>query len=111
MPRRRPRSISPSPPSARRPPPGLRDLRIRDLPPRLTTHQILHRIIDQRCYITWLIAAYGPHRQVSFSLASDPCLIIIDTLQNCLSIGEIVVGGRLGTFTLVGPLPPCDGWV
>ncbi len=94
MPRRRSQSISP--PSDRRLPPSLR-INFR----RLTTHQLLHRIADQQEHILWLIAAYGPDRRFSFTLASRPDSIIVTTLLECLSIGAVITGGSVTTFTLV----------
>ena len=79
MPRRRSRSISPSPPPTRR-------LRFR----RLTPHQILHRIADQQVHIARLIAVYGPTRRVSFTSAHCPDHVILATLYECFSIGEIL---------------------
>jgi len=54
------------------------------------THQILHRIANQRAHITWLIAVYGPTRRVSFTSARCPDSVIVATLYKCLSIGEIL---------------------
>ena len=68
---------------------------------RLTTHQLLHRIADQREHISWLIAAYGPDWRFSFTLASRPNSIIVATLLECLSIGAVITGGSVATFTLV----------
>jgi hypothetical protein len=57
---------------------------------RLTTHQILYCITDQRAHITRLIAVYGPTRRVSFTSARCPDSVIVATLYECLSIGEIL---------------------
>jgi hypothetical protein len=54
------------------------------------THQILHRIADQRAHITRLIAVYGPTQRASFTSARCPDSVIIATLYECLSIGEIL---------------------
>ena len=54
------------------------------------THQILHRIADQRAHITRLIAVYGPTRRVSDTSARCPDSVIVATLYECLSIGEIL---------------------
>ena len=54
------------------------------------THQILHRIADQRAHITRLIAVYGPTRWVSITSARCPDSVIVATLYECLSIGEIL---------------------
>jgi hypothetical protein len=94
MPRRRSRSIS-TPPDQRLPPGHRVNFR------RLTTHQLLHRIADQQEHILWLIAAYGPDRRVSFTLANCLDSIIIATLLECLSIGAVITGGSVTTFTLV----------
>jgi hypothetical protein len=88
---------SPSPPSVRRLPPGLRVNSH-----RLTTHPILHRIAAQRVHISWLIVAYGPNRLVSFTLARCPNSIIVATLSECLSIDSVILGGAIASFTLVG---------
>jgi hypothetical protein len=54
------------------------------------THQLLHLIADQRAHITRLIAVYGPTRRVSFTSARCPNSVIVATLYECLSIGEIL---------------------
>ena len=54
------------------------------------THQLLHRFTDQRAHITWLIAVYGPTRRVSVTSACCPDHVIVATLSECLSIGELL---------------------
>ena len=54
------------------------------------THQLLHRFADQRVHITRLIAVYGPTRRVSVPSARCPDHVIVATLSECLSIGEIL---------------------
>jgi hypothetical protein len=95
MPRRRSRSTSP--PLARRLPPGLRVNSH-----RLTTHPLLHRIAAQRVHILWLIAAYGPDRLVSFTLARRPNSIVVASLSECIGIDSVITGGAVASFTLVG---------
>ena len=57
-------------------------------------------------HISWLIAAYGPDRLVSFTLARRPNSIVVATLSECLSIDSVITGGAVTSFTLVGKLPP-----
>ena len=69
---------------------------------RLATHQLLHRIAAQRVHISWLIAAYGPNRLVSFTFARRPNSIVVASLSECLSIDSVIMGGAAASFTLVG---------
>jgi hypothetical protein len=76
MPRHCPRSISPSPSVWCLP------LGLCNHLPQLTSHQFLRHLRNQRKYLTWLIAAYGPNRRVSFVLAHPPNVVNIATLQD-----------------------------
>jgi hypothetical protein len=82
MPRRR-RSVSPSPPPRRFAP------ALRHRPQRLTIHQFLRRLDDQRQHSTRLIVIFGPFHRIELSLSRRPDVLVVATLEDCLGLQDL----------------------
>lgn len=82
MPQRR-RSVSPSPPPRRLAP------ALRHRPQRLTRHQFLRRLDDQRQHLARLIVVFGPFHHIEFSLSRRPDVLVVATLEDCLGLQDL----------------------